>query len=67
MLKMTAILLGVLLLAVSVTTVVDMDQSADAMKAQKKGTRHHHAHYYGGQVCGDELCKDSSPYLKKIR
>lgn len=66
MLKLTAILLGVLLI-VSVTAVVDMDQSADAMKAKKKSTRNHHAHYIGGQVCGDELCKDSSPYIRKIR
>lgn len=66
MLKPTAILLGVLLLVAIVTAVVDMDQTADAMKATKKSPRNSHAHYKGNQVCGDELCP-GSPYTKKIR
>ena len=54
------------LLAAAFTVVVDMDKSADAVKAQKKGVRHHTAHYVGNQVCDDQLC-DGSSYIKKIR
>jgi hypothetical protein len=65
--KLFAALLIATLMMAAFTVIVDMDQSADAMKAKKKSTRNHHAHYVGGQVCGDELCKDSSPYIRKIR
>ena len=65
MLKLTAVLLAVILLAVTVT-VIDMDQSADAMKAEKKSPRHSHTGKVGNKVCGDKLCSGSS-YVKKIR
>ncbi len=64
--KLTAILLIAVLVAAAFTVVVDMDQSADAAKAKKKGVRNHHAHHIGNQVCGDQLC-DGSPYVKKVR
>jgi hypothetical protein len=66
MLKLAAILLGVLLLAVSFTTVVGVDQSAYGTKATQKGTRHHTAHGMGNQVCGDEICP-GSPYIKRMK
>ena len=65
MLKLTAVLLAVMLLAVTVT-VIDMDQSADAMKAEKKSPRHSHTGKVGNKVCGDKLCSSPS-YVKKIR
>ena len=65
MLKLTAILLAVMLLAVT-ATVIGMDQSAYAMKAQKKSPRHSHVANVGNSVCGDKLCT-GQPYLKKIR
>lgn len=63
MLKLTAVLLAVMLLAVT-ATVIGMDQSADAMKAQKKSPRHAHTGNVGNQVCGDKLCT-GLPYVKK--
>jgi hypothetical protein len=63
MLKLTAVLLAVMLLAVT-ATVIGMDQSADAMKAQKKSPRHAHTGNVGNQVCGDKLCP-GLPYVKK--
>lgn len=65
MLKLTAVLLAAMLLAVT-ATVIDMDQSADAMKAEKKSPRHSHAGKVGNKVCGDKLCSGPS-YVKKIR
>ena len=55
MLKLTAVLLAAMILAV-IVTVIDRDQSADAMKAQKKSPRHAHTGNVGNQVCGDKLC-----------
>ena len=65
MLKLTAVLLAAMILAV-IVTVIDMDQSADAMKAQKKSPRHAHTGNVGNQVCGDKLCSGPS-FIKKIR
>jgi hypothetical protein len=64
--KITAILLMAVLIAAAFTVVVDVDQSADAVKAKKKGVRNHHTHNIGNQVCGDQLC-DGSAYVKKTR
>jgi hypothetical protein len=64
MLKLTAVLLAVMLLAVT-ATVIGMDQSADAMKAEKKSPRHSHVGNVGNKVCGDKLCSGPS-YVKKI-
>ena len=63
MIKLTAVLLAVMLLAVT-ATVIDMDQSADAMKAQKKSPRHSHTGNVGNQVCGDKLCP-GLPFVKR--
>jgi hypothetical protein len=63
MLKLTAVLLVVMLLAVTIT-VIDMNQSADAMKAEKKSPRHSYSGKVGNKVCGDKLCP-GLPYLKK--
>lgn len=65
MLKLTAVLLAVMLLAVTIT-VIDMNQSADAMKAEKKSPRHSYSSKVGNKVCGDKLCSGPS-YVKKIR
>ena len=64
MLKITAVLLVAMLLAATVT-VIDMGQSAYAMKAQKT-PRHANASKVGNLVCGDKLCSGPS-YVKKIR
>lgn len=64
--KLTAILLMVVLVAAVFTVIVDIDQSADAVKAKKKGVRNHHIHHIGNQVCGDQLC-DGAAYVKKVR
>lgn len=64
--KLSAILLMVVLVVAAFTVVVDMDQSADAAKAKKKGVRNHHAHHIGNQVCGDQLC-DGSSFVKKVK
>jgi hypothetical protein len=53
-----------MLLAVT-ATVIGMDQSADAMKAEKKSPRHSHVGNVGNKVCGDKLCSGPS-YVKKI-
>jgi uncharacterized low-complexity protein len=66
MIKLTAILLGAMLLTAVTATVIDLDQSADAMKAQKKSPRHSHSGKVGNLVCGDKLCSGPS-YVKKIR
>jgi hypothetical protein len=67
MLKITAILLGVMLLAVSLTTVIDVSEPAYAKKAtQQKFVRNHHAHYIGNKVCGDELCSGQA-YVKRVK
>lgn len=65
MIKLTAILLAAMLLAVT-ATVIDLDQSADAIKAEKKSPRHSYSGKVGNKVCGDKLCTGSS-YVKKIR
>jgi len=65
MIKLTAILLAAMLLAVT-ATVIDLDQSADATKAEKKSPRHSYSGKVGNKVCGDKLCTGSS-YVKKIR
>jgi uncharacterized low-complexity protein len=65
MIKLTAILLAAMLLAV-IATVIDLDQSADAVKAQKKSPRHSHTGKVGNKVCGEQLCSGPS-YVKKIR
>jgi hypothetical protein len=65
MIKLTAILLAAMLLAVT-ATVIDLDQSADAMKSEKKSPRHSHSGKVGNKVCGDKLCSGPS-YVKKIR
>jgi hypothetical protein len=64
--KLAAILLGIMLLTVTVTTVIDLGQSADAVKAMKKSPRHSHVNNRGNQVCGDELCP-GQPWIKRIR
>ena len=64
MLKLTAVLLAIMLLAVT-ATFIDMDQSADAMKATQKGNKRYSGNT-GNLVCGDKLCSGPS-YIKKIR
>lgn len=64
MLKLTAVLLGIMLLAVTVT-YLDMNQSADAMKATPKGNKRYSGNT-GNLVCGDKLCSGPS-YIKKLR
>lgn len=66
MMKLTAFLLGFMLLAAVVTAVVDISQTADGAKATKKSPRHSHTHNRGNQVCGDELCQGPS-FIKKLR
>lgn len=66
MLKLTAIMLGILLLTVSVTIAMDVDHSAYGMKATKKGVRHHTAHFIGNKVCGADLCEGSA-YVRQVR
>ena len=65
MLKLTAVLLAIMLLTVSIT-VIEFDHSAYAIKAEKKSPRHSYSGKVGNQVCGDKLCPGSS-YLKKQR
>jgi hypothetical protein len=65
MLKLTAVLLAVMLLAVT-ATVIGMDQSAYAMKSEKTSPRHAHTHNVGNLVCGDKLCPGVS-YWKNTR
>ena len=65
MLKLTSVMLAAMLLAATVT-VIDMGQSADATKAEKKSPRHAHTHKVGNKVCGDKLCSGPA-YMKKIK
>ena len=59
MLKLAAILLGVLLV-VSVMTVVDTNHSAYGLKATKTHAKNQHNHHWEDQVCGDKLCKNTT-------
>lgn len=67
MLKLMAVMLGVLLLTVSITTVVDMDKSAYGLTKAKgiKQVRHHTVNHVGNKVCGDQLCEGPS-YFKRV-